>query len=478
MKRNFKFVGAMIVMALGLTFFGCDEGDWTDEATDEESSEYADYDEEADSEGDDEDAEFDESSVDATLTSRCGFEFAAPEGSIDENPDRKIRRSVTPIGQTVETKLDGTPLPENFYLYRETWSDAGRRAYDQICAGLTAREPVIVMNVGIKTENISGIYYSVLYDHPELFWVSTNMSFSYNQSGVVTQITPQYYEYDPESMKSEVANSVDQALADMWSLPNDIDKVKYAHDYLVNHITYTKNDLDQNAYSGFAWGQTVCAGYSRCFQYMMHKMGIRCAMVVGFATENHAWNIVELNGEFYAMDITWDDPDNGTYQYNYFNITDGELSKNHTRGHEGMMISTYLPVANGTYFSYRNYYGGNAVGTDFGAIHGDMPAQVADNGGVADDTGDGDYDDYDDTYTYSDYDDETSGWWNLLDPNWTMDDWAFDDEGGYWYIWDEDTDSTYVYYENEDEYAVYDSNSEIWYWLDASTGEWVAEDEY
>ena len=77
-----------------------------------------------------------------------------------------------------------------------------------------------------------------------------------------------------------------------------------------------------------------------------------------------------------------------------------------------------------------------------------------------------------DTYTYSDYGDE-SGWWNLLDPSWTKNDWAWDDDGEYWYIWDEDTGATYVYYESYDEYAVYDPDDEIWYWLDRENDEWV-----
>ena len=77
-------------------------------------------------------------------------------------------------------------------------------------------------------------------------------------------------------------------------------------------------------------GKAVCEGYARAFKYIMDGLGIPCVLVSGTATnssgltESHAWNYVYLNYQWYAIDVTWDDPiiigdgyipDDTMYQY-------------------------------------------------------------------------------------------------------------------------------------------------------------------
>ena len=215
-------------------------------------------------------------------------------------------------------------------------------------------------------------------------------------------------------------------------------------------------------------------------------MGIPCAVLIGDAGEAHAWNLLYLDGDYYVMDVTWDDPIGNpanTYYYNYFNITDGEISKDHTRGGRGddLNISLNLPMANGTAYNFQNYYNGSAYGTNFDGINGELPEQIEYedyDGYEGDDQDDyqGDYEDYDDDgnqdyYEYSDYG-EDSGWWNTLDSSWTQDDWTYDEEG-YWYIYDEDTGYYYLYVEEDENFGAMTEDQETIYWLDNETGEWI-----
>lgn len=91
----------------------------------------------------------------------------------------------------------------------------------------------------------------------------------------------------------------------------------------------------------------------------MQKLEIPTAFVVGYAGEAHAWNLIKLNGEYYNMDVTWDaligNPAT-TYYYDYFNITDGEISRDHIRRE----LSIGLPAADGTKYSYKSWSGGNS----------------------------------------------------------------------------------------------------------------------
>ena len=69
--------------------------------------------------------------------------------------------------------------------------------------------------------------------------------------------------------------------------------------------------------------------------------GIQSTLVIGRGTnaegktENHAWNYVQLDGNYYAIDCTWDDPiSNSRYisqasKYQYFLKGENDMSKDH-----------------------------------------------------------------------------------------------------------------------------------------------------
>ena len=114
---------------------------------------------------------------------------------------------------------------------------------------------------------------------------------------------------------------------------------------LINKVDYDKNaNYNQSAYSAIIVGKSVCAGYARAFQLIMQKLNIPTYYVLGFAKEDHAWTIVKLSGEYYNIDLTWDDT-GGVFKH--FNLTDSEMAITHKR--EG--ISKKLPNCN--YTTYR-----------------------------------------------------------------------------------------------------------------------------
>ncbi len=114
---------------------------------------------------------------------------------------------------------------------------------------------------------------------------------------------------------------------------SDYDKIREVHYWLVNNIEYDSNLEAEEPYSisgALTEGKAVCEGYARAFKYIMDGLGIPCVLVSGTATnssgltESHAWNYVYLNYQWYAIDVTWDDPiiigdgyipDDTMYQY-------------------------------------------------------------------------------------------------------------------------------------------------------------------
>ena len=320
----------------------------------------------------------------AELKRGSGMLEEEPVAEQDENPDAEPERAGMPVLQSVSARLDGVNLTSDFYFYRALLSADYQTAYDQIRDGINNCLEVIPLSVNVPKTDLQTIYLSVLYDSPELFWAESKFSYSYNKSGFVTKVKPAYNDLAKNTFAASTAmeKAVEEALADMWSLSTDAEKVKYAHDYLTNKIDYTiDTPYNQTAYAALVNGKCVCAGYAHAFQYMMQKMGIRCAFVVGDAGGGmHAWNLVELGGEFYAMDVTWDDPLGAKptkYYYDYFNLTSTQMGKDHTL----RAISSGLPQATGTAQNYQNGFGGNRYGTDFAAIKGTLPEGYGTGGG-------------------------------------------------------------------------------------------------
>ncbi len=108
--------------------------------------------------------------------------------------------------------------------------------------------------------------------------------------------------------------------------------VKVIHDYLVNTITYTLGC--HSIYDALVNKACVCQGYADAFSAICYYLGIEAHTAHGTATnskgtESHAWNQVKVDGTWYNIDVTWDDPED-TLSYQYFLITDDKIKKDHT----------------------------------------------------------------------------------------------------------------------------------------------------
>lgn len=87
-------------------------------------------------------------------------------------------------------------------------------------------------------------------------------------------------------------------------------KVKRAHDYLIQHMSYDASYY--NPYHAFVKGKGMCMSYALAFQRILQEMKIPCVYIEG---TNHAWNMLKLGKYWYNVDVTWDDRATGRYRY-------------------------------------------------------------------------------------------------------------------------------------------------------------------
>lgn len=186
-------------------------------------------------------------------------------------------------------------------------------------------------------QDLLGKYYQTAieaytYDNPDVFYLSPNKM--YLNIETTTKGKKTTYRVYIDSGKEEnylihefsSKEQIDNAINYIEQTKNQIlqnrktntyDNIKMVHDYLVENVQYDTSVSKENIYNIYGAmvnGEAVCEGYARSFKYLMDSLGIPCTLVIGKGTnsegrtENHAWNYVQLDNYWYAIDSTWDDP--------------------------------------------------------------------------------------------------------------------------------------------------------------------------
>lgn len=206
-------------------------------------------------------------------------------------------------------------------------------------------------------------------DYPEIFWIDfSKLIIQYWSSSVDNMVTKvlfckddrysSYYvgivnestymngqpmknfggelPFDDENSTKEAIQRVEQrvneCLKTIENCDSDYEKVKGIHDWLAANISYDYDYFDQSLYAALVQGKGVCAGYVSAFDYIAKKAGIETIQVSGLGhstanqNENHAWNLVKMEGVWYELDLTWDDPKTGTVPYRDFFLVGTETN--------------------------------------------------------------------------------------------------------------------------------------------------------
>ena len=174
-------------------------------------------------------------------------------------------------------------------------------------------------------------YAAAFLDNPLLFWAS-GVSYSVDISlygTLVTEITvtcmlKPFGGYTDESYEETLSVLEERFL----SLPlsedsNPYEWMKFFHDYLCETVVYVESTNSHNIIGPLLEGKSVCEGYAKSFKIFCELLEIPSAVVIGVGntssgSEAHAWNVVRMeDGNWYAVDVTWDDQDSGIY-YDFF----------------------------------------------------------------------------------------------------------------------------------------------------------------
>lgn len=146
-----------------------------------------------------------------------------------------------------------------------------------------------------------------------------------------------------------LSNKVDEIYnSNINNTMSDREKIKAIHDYIINNTVYDEEkakeienginsnyNLSNTAYGPLMTGKAICSGYTDAMALFLDKIGIPNYKV---SSESHTWNLVKLDGIWYHLDLTWDDPkvvneNINLLEYNFFLIDSKKLAEINTGEH-------------------------------------------------------------------------------------------------------------------------------------------------
>ncbi len=275
----------------------------------------------------------------------------------------------------------GDTVDPSVTWYRDQLDPAMRYAYDKV----VATEPsggmirVTVPSSIIKdtytgcnsiedycnavSQPINTLFEALYMERPEYNWSDGDCKYQFNfGSAPSLQCNIKLMIVDKEGYQNN--SEIRDVIQAMDVRAADFEAISQIHDYLANILSYAYEELDVERASGYnnqsirnasvaliGTHEVVCTGYAKAFKMACDYYNIPCVIAFGNAGgDSHVWNLVLLDGLWYAVDLTWDDLNTG-YRSSYLlcgqktAIFGEEFSDSHVESMHEINLSLPEPLA-------------------------------------------------------------------------------------------------------------------------------------
>ncbi len=239
------------------------------------------------------------------------------------------------------------------YMYDALYKESYKQVLSEIMSGVRNYKVNIDISPLLTVEE-SG-------DFADFFLPVIAVEYSYvnkiyavkNSSGKLVGVQVDYYvdtEKQGDTMVKELRDATDKVIGKLKSSWSDYEKIQYLHDWLVKNCAADEHSYDNDrdkwgktmwpntAYGAIVDGQATCLGYAKGLFYLLAKAGYEVSFAEGIGeTALHIWVKVNVDGKWYNIDPTWDDPygaaqtaDPDYVAYTYFMVTDEYIEDTRT----------------------------------------------------------------------------------------------------------------------------------------------------
>lgn len=225
-----------------------------------------------------------------------------------------------------------------------------QKQYKKVIDAIENGKVSVKFAINITAEVVTKIISAVDYDHPELFYVDfKRVKYLSTPVGIIYCIDYTVM----SSVRKEVINKMESRIKivleeiKIKEQDSDLDKCRKIHNYLINHIGYhyealNNSEINSEAFNirgVFEESKAVCEGISKAYKLLANKLGIKCLVANGVSSMDgfgeripHAWNIVKIGNECAHIDVTWDlglSASSRKNRYDYFLIPDEWITVDH-----------------------------------------------------------------------------------------------------------------------------------------------------
>ncbi len=228
-----------------------------------------------------------------------------------------------------------TYLDENMvklrYPYQQL-TEVEKATYTALYDGIENMDKKIKLPYTISGKEYEKVFNLVYRQEPSFFYLDTQYMLSDKMSEV--KMLYQISDEEKEEFQQEIDEKSLPILNAVNQMETEYEKILYIHDYIAETCQYSQ-DVDANTstiYGCLVNNLAQCEGYAKTLLYLVRESGLSAMTVVGQTDDgvNHEWNIVQIDGKYYNMDLTWNDPFSkesiDRTWHLYFNVMDNEIN--------------------------------------------------------------------------------------------------------------------------------------------------------
>ena len=238
----------------------------------------------------------------------------------------------------------------NQYYYKNLLNKEEKEIYKKIFDSYNNMEEEIVINKSYEV--IIKVWDAFICDHPEMINI-TSLRFQNNGDSVI--IKPVYLTKSEFSLNLKVRKmqrKIKKIVKEVEG-KSEFEKEKYIYEWLGEKSNYGSGmfNSDQSAYTAFTMmSNTVCAGYGKAAQILLNNCGIESMININ---DNHIWNTVKLDGEYYFFDatVTSNEGENITGNVSYMGLNSNKYTSDYK-----ILYPEILPNISGKKYNYYDYY--------------------------------------------------------------------------------------------------------------------------
>lgn len=208
------------------------------------------------------------------------------------------------------------------------------------------QEVIDVSAYKLNEEELNKVIFGIHYENPEYYWVLRNTAINKDEETGFVKTYYQYYEGTtgkPLDRSEELEREWEVVKEKTKYCKTDIEKALVVHEHLCDTIVYSSrlqaaaHDIEGAIFEK----EAVCEGYALAYKYYMNRLEIPCKIVSGTSNgQSHAWNQIQLNGNWYMVDPTWDDVANShDVKHQYFLCSENKFP-NHVWNKESELYET------------------------------------------------------------------------------------------------------------------------------------------